>query len=258
MKKTLLKSFVELTGNPISSSILKTFTRSRISKPLIGPFSKAYEINTKEMEYPISHYKTLHSFFTRGLQDDARPIDQTPNYLISPVDGMVSDHGIVASDYSFYIKNHLYSIKDIFGDNKKADQYKDGYFFILYLSPSNYHRIHYPVDGALLSRYALGEKSYPVNRLGMKYGNRPLSSNYRLISELSTEFGKVAIVKVGALNINSIQIHHSSPTCKKGEELGYFSFGSTVILFLEKHRSFAPMVKTESSVRVGQPIGEWP
>ncbi|MEN2466664.1 phosphatidylserine decarboxylase [Ornithinibacillus sp. FSL M8-0202] len=257
LKKTLLKSLVELTGNPISSTVLKSFTKSPLSRPLIGPFSKIYGIDTQEMKYPISHYKNLHSFFTRSLKENVRPIDPSPNTLISPVDAVISDFGRVSSDYTFSIKNRPYSASEIFGDVKKADRYKDGYFYVLYLSPSHYHRIHYPVDGTLVSRYALGEKSFPVNNLGMKYGNNPLSTNYRIISELSTRFGRVAVVKVGALNINSIQLYHSSETCLKGEELGYFSFGSTVVLFIEKNDSFHSKIHTDSEVKVGESIGEW-
>lgn len=255
--KTIFKYFVELSGNPFASSLLKSMTSSRISRPLIQPFSTIYRINENDMEHPIHHYNTLQEFFTRRLKPNVRPINQSPNTIVSPVDGILSDRGKISSTQSFYIKNRLYTVKEVLGDERKAADYVDGYFFILYLSPSHYHRIHYPINGEVAFRYALGEKSYPVNHLGTLFGDKPFSTNYRLISELSTCFGKVAFVKIGALNINSIHLLHSSTNFKKGEELGYFSFGSTVMLFIEKNPRFKPTITMNSEVHMGQPIGEW-
>ncbi|KAA0964885.1 phosphatidylserine decarboxylase [Sporosarcina sp. ANT_H38] len=257
MKKALFKSFVELTGNPVSSALLKSFTSSRLSLPFVKPFSNAYRINNEEMEYPISHYKSLQALFTRSLHEGARHVDSSPNTLTSPVDGVVSGTGKIAVDQTFLIKGHQYRINEIMGTSDKAAAYKDGTYYILYLSPSHYHHFHYPVTGELVSRYALGGVSYPVNSLGLRLGQSPFSTNHRLISEVMTDFGKVAIVKVGALNVNSIQLLNSSKECIKGNDFGYFSFGSTVILFLENNPDFTPTVELNSEVHVGQPIGKW-
>lgn len=257
MKKALFKSFVELTGNPVSSALLKSFTGSRFSRPFIQPFSNAYRINNDEMEYPISHYKSLQALFTRQLKEGIRQVDHSLNVLTSPVDGVVSGFGQIATDQSFLIKGHQYKINEIMGTPEKAAAYKDGMYYIFYLSPSHYHHFHYPVTGTLVSRYALGGVSYPVNSLGLRLGQSPFSTNHRLISEVVTDFGKVAIVKVGALNVNSIQLLNSSKECVKGNDFGYFSFGSTVILFIENNPDFTPTVELNSEVRVGQPVGKW-
>lgn len=257
MKKALFKSFVELTGNPVSSALLKSFTSSRFSRPLIQPFSKAYRINKNEMEYPISHYKSLQALFTRQLKGGVRQVDPSPNALTSPVDGVVSGVGEIANDQSFLIKGHQYKINEIMGTSEKAAAYRDGTYYIFYLSPSHYHHFHYPVTGDLISRYALGGVSYPVNSLGLHLGQSPFSTNHRLISEVMTDFGKVAIIKVGALNVNSIQLHNSSKECIKGNDFGYFSFGSTVILFIENNPDFTPTIELNSEIQVGQPVGKW-
>jgi len=257
MKKIIFRKFVELTGNPISSALLKSFTRSRLSRPIIRPFSQVYHINEDEMEYPINHYKSLQAFFTRNLKKDIRQIDPSPNTLTSPVDGVLSGVGKIDSQQTFHIKDHHYNLNEIFGDKKKAAPYKNGYFFLLYLSPSHYHHFHYPINGELISRYALGGVSYPVNNLGLRLGNSPFSTNHRLISEVSSSFGKVAIVKVGALNVNSIQIHNSSKDCVKGNKFGHFSFGSTVILFIENNPDFVLTTPVNNNIKMGQSIGEW-
>lgn len=257
MRKTLFKYFVELTGHPLASSTLRTFAQSRLSKPMIKPFIKTFGIATDEMEYPVSHYQTLHELFTRQLATNVRPIHTSPQVIISPVDGIVNDMGNISPDQTFYIKNKLYHLDEVLGDTKKAKKYENGYFYILYLSPKHYHRIHYPIKGELLSRYALGEKSFPVNNLGMNWGDNPFSTNYRVISEITTKFAQIAIVKVGALNINSIGLTNPSSTFNKGDEIGYFSFGSTVILFIEENKQFAPTIDLNTEVKLGQPIGEW-
>ncbi|QUW22435.1 phosphatidylserine decarboxylase [Sporosarcina sp. Marseille-Q4063] len=113
------------------------------------------------------------------------------------------------------------------------------------------------ISGTVISRYALGSISYPVNNLGLCFGKSPFSTNHRLFSELQTEFGKVAIVKVGALNVNSIHLRSSSKECMKGAEFGHFSFGSTVILFLENNYLFTASVIKNSEIKVGQPLGKW-
>lgn len=258
MKRTFLKTFVELTGNPFISTLLKNFSKSRFSRPLIQPFAKTFQINLDEMEFPITNYKNLHEFFTRRLRENTRIIDDSPNTLVSPVDGIISDMGTLMDETNLLIKNQQYSITEILGDEHKASPYLNGYYFILYLSPRHYHRIHFPISGKLIARYALGKKSYPVNDFGLRYGKKPFATNYRLISELATTFGKIALIKVGALNINSVEVLHSNPNFEKGEELGYFSFGSTVILFIEKTNFlFQSAIAKETEIKMGQPIGSW-
>ncbi|WP_381426426.1 phosphatidylserine decarboxylase [Sporosarcina thermotolerans] len=257
MKKALFKYFVELTGHPVSSSLLKSVTSSRFSRKLIKPFARTYTINEEEAEFPIEHYDSLQAYFTRNLKQGARPIDFQDEILISPVDGILSASGTIERDQTFMIKDYLYSIKQILGDDQIANVYEGGFFYVFYLSPRDYHHFHYPYDGKLLSRYALGTTSFPVNDLGLRLGNQPFATNYRLISELSTSHGKIAMIKVGALNVNSIHINDSSKECRKGEEFGYFSFGSTVILLLENKNAFQSTISTNSEVRLGQSIGEW-
>lgn len=257
MKKMLFNRFVELSGHPVSSALLKTIASSNLSRKLIKPFAKTYRINESEAEFPIEQYSSLQAYFTRNLKKGSRPIDMRDGTLISPVDGVVKEFGTIDMNQKFMIKNHIYSIKKILGNEKRAIPYKGGFFYIFYLSPSHYHHFHYPYDGELLSRYALGTTSYPVNDLGMRLGNQPFATNYRLISEISTTHGRMAMIKVGALNVNSIHIVDSSTTCTKGEKFGHFSFGSTVILFLENKGSFHPTVQANSEVKMGQSVGEW-
>lgn len=220
-------------------------------------FVKAYKINQEEMEKPLRQYKSLHELFVRNLKADARQINKESNSIISPVDGLIADIGEISSKCSFHVKNQYYSIVDMLGSAEKAKKYINGTYIILYLSPSDYHRIHTPVSGTVVGSWALGNKSYPVNETGLTLGKKPLTRNYRLITELEVHDRKrVAVVKVGALNVNSIHTTYETEQLKKGEEIAYFSFGSTVILLFE-HDTLCvdENIHVPTYVKVGMKIG---
>lgn len=256
MKKHLFKTFIELTGHRFSTYLLKAFTSSRLSGFLNQSFVNVYKVNIEEMEKPLYEYRSLKSLFTRRLKDGSRIVDHSSGSIVSPVDGILSYYGKVSEMDTFSVKGQDYSIQTIFGLRDKEKAFKNGSYFIFYLSPTDYHRIHSPVDGTIDEQWTCGGKSYPVNQMGMKYGDKPLATNYRLISLMNSEACKVAVIKVGALNINSIHLTHEHYTLEKGEEMAYFSFGSTVVLFIEQgdfqvDSSLTPNMK----VKYGQKIG---
>ncbi|MFD0944258.1 archaetidylserine decarboxylase [Savagea faecisuis] len=257
MKQKLFQSFVRLTGNEKISHFLQGFTSSPLSKPLIRPFQKIYSITDAEMVRPVASYETLNEFFTRSIDMNLRPIDQHSNAIVSPVDADLTAAGPLHEGTRFTIKGKTYSIDEVFGSKKIASSYENGYYYIFYLSPQHYHHFHHPIDGTIRNRYALGSTSYPVNQLGLTYGDEPFHTNYRLITELDTNYGNIAIVKVGALNVNSVQLYCANEHVEKGKDFGHFSFGSTVVLFLSHQPSFESTVDVGSAVHVGEKVGQW-
>lgn len=259
MKKAIYQSLIELSGNRFHSSLLKTFTKSKMSKLINKSFVKMYNINELEMEKPLDQYDSLQELFVRNLKEDARKIDEDPNSVVSPVDGILASIGEITQHSTFHVKNQDYSLEEMLGNKKTAEKYKQGTYIILYLSPSHYHRIHTPASGTIVGRWALGSKSYPVNALGLKLGKRPLSRNYRLITEVRLANAKYyALVKVGALNVNSIHPTSSKKAVKKGEEMAYFSFGSTVVLLFEKgFIKLDSAVTAPMDVQFGMKIGTY-
>ncbi|WP_379966072.1 phosphatidylserine decarboxylase [Ectobacillus sp. sgz5001026] len=249
MLQALYRLFIELTNGRFTSYLLRKFSQSSLSSFVIPSYARTYHINQEEMEKDLHSYGTLHELFTRRLKDGMRQIDVSPHTIVSPVDGVLEDYGCITKDRDFIIKGKHYSVREMLGNEERAQRYKDGTFFVLYLSPSHYHRIHSPLSGQVLERYSLGKKSYPVNRLGMKYGKEPLSKNYRMITEISCEGKQAAIVKVGAMFVNSIELLHEHDFLRKGEEMAYFTFGSTVVLLFEKG-----MVNATSSIQKGQAV----
>jgi phosphatidylserine decarboxylase len=254
--KKFFNLFVELTGHPVSSRILQTITKSRGSALLNRLFVKVYAIKMDEAERDIGTYNSLQSLFTRKLKPGARPINSKRNTLVSPVDGVLSAFGKMTDTSTFPVKGQIYQLADLLGDRENRASYQGGYFIVIYLSPGHYHRIHSPIQGTIIDQWELGKVSYPVNKLGLKYGDKVFSTNYRLISEMNSEYGKVAVVKVGALNVNSIHLTHASNDVQKGEEIGYFEFGSTVILLIENPSfQIADHVTEEMEIQYGQSIG---
>jgi phosphatidylserine decarboxylase len=254
--KWLYRLMIELTNHWLSSKIIAIFTRSRFSAVLIPSYAKIYNINQEEMEKNLKNYKTLQQLFVRRLKAGTRPIDKTENSVISPVDAIIEDIGIIHENSEIVVKDKTYSIAEMLGSSEAAKKYLNGLFIILYLSPSHYHRIHSPISGIVQKQWTLGKKSYPVNRLGLKYGKRPLSKNYRVITEVCANGKHIAIVKIGAMFVNSIELTHVSKQLTKGQEIAYFSFGSTVILLFEKdsieldERIVVPM-----GIKVGERLG---
>lgn len=256
VKEKLYQSLIELTNGRWTSSLLRKFANSKVSRRIVPSFAKQYKINLDEMERPIHEYTSLHDFFTRALMQGAREINGDEGTVVSPVDAVLEDSGVIQEDSTFKVKGKVYSVEEMLGSAKETEKYLGGRYMVLYLSPSHYHRIHSPVDGMVTRMYTLGQKSYPVNKWGMTLGKHPLSKNYREITEVRHPGGFLSVVKVGAMFVNSIERTHSGDTLYKGEEIGYFSFGSTVVLLFEKE-TFSPSIigNLPQPVHVGETIG---
>ncbi|CRK84220.1 phosphatidylserine decarboxylase [Neobacillus massiliamazoniensis] len=256
MIQPLYRILIELTNGRWTSFLLKRFARSRVSRLIVPSFARIYHLNQEEMEKELKDYPTLHDLFIRTLKNEAREIDPSIDAVVSPVDAVIEDIGTIKETSQIEVKGKVYSIEEMLGDQEVLKKYLNGTYMILYLSPSHYHRIHSPVSGKVTKQWTLGTKSYPVNKWGLKYGVRTLAKNYRVISELMTEFGHVAVVKVGAMFVNSIETTHQGTELEKGEEMAYFSFGSTVVLLFEKGIfRIDSLIQPPYDIKVGQKIG---
>ncbi len=255
-KKALLRAFFELTSSRGVSFVLKSFTRSSLSRVLIPTCVRTFSVDTTDMERPPASYRSLQELFTRRLRDGARPIDPDPDAVVSPVDGTLSSCDTITAEHTFTVKGQSYSLLQMLGDAETARPYRNGHYLIVYLSPRDYHRIHCPIGGTIVRRRELGRNSHPVNAAGLRWGNRPLSRNHRVITELFVREKRIMLVMVGAICVNTIRITSNTTEPCKGEELAYFSFGSTVVMLFEQG-SFIPepAIKTPQAVRMGMRLG---
>jgi len=254
MREKAYQRLIELTNGEHSSKVLKKFVQSSWSKRLIPSYIKMYGINLSEVTKKQHEFTSLHDFFVRTLTADARPIAEEQTVYASPVDAKIEAFGHIRSGIQFTVKGKEYSLIDLLGNSERAAKYKDGQYIVFYLSPANYHRIHSPIDGTVVRQYILGQKSFPVNQMGLEYGKKPISHNYRHITELVVENGSQAcMIKVGATFVNSIVLTNNRVTWKKGEEVGYFSFGSTVVMLFEKDSVvFMDNVVQGNAIRMGE------
>ncbi|GAB7055051.1 phosphatidylserine decarboxylase [Paenibacillus sp. YK5] len=257
MKISLFRLLTELSSRKTVSKLTGAFAKSRASKALIPRFIRTYGIREQDAEKAVHEYASLNDFFTRRLKSGLRPIDETPDTVVSPVDALITGMGGVQEGLIVNVKGQDYTIDELLNQSPRTINYKHGFYFVLYLSPTDYHRIHSPVTGTILEKEHVAGKVYPVNDFGLKHMRRVLSRNERLITYIQHETGEVAVVKVGALNVSSIQYVTPLPAeLNRGDELAYFEFGSTVVLLTESG-TFNPRqdLKVGSRVAMGEALG---
>ncbi|HAQ07178.1 MAG TPA: phosphatidylserine decarboxylase [Bacillus bacterium] len=256
MIQSIYRMLIELTNGKWSSALLQRFAKSSKSKRVVPSFAKTYKINQEEMEKPLNEYPSLHEFFIRNLKEGSRLIDQHPDAVVSPVDAVIEDIGEIEKNRTIMVKGKVYSIAEMLGKGDATARYDQGTYMIFYLSPSHYHRIHSPLSGEVVNQWTLGEKSYPVNKAGLKYGNLPLAKNFRTITEIKHKAGMAAVVKVGAMFVNSIEPTHKGERLEKGEEMAYFTFGSTIVMLFEKDTfALLPNISSPFHIKYGEKIG---
>ncbi|CAM3524419.1 archaetidylserine decarboxylase [Paenibacillus lupini] len=254
----LFQAMTELSSRKWISKLTGRFAQSKASRGWIPRFANMYNIQVDEAEKPLHEYSTLNEFFTRRLKPGSRVIHEETTALVSPVDALITGAGPIKSGTIVNVKGQDYTIEELLNRSPRADHYLDGYYIVLYLSPTDYHRIHTPVDGRIVEREHVLGKVYPVNDFGLRRMRRVLSRNERLITYIKHAGGETAVVKVGAMNVSSIRycepIHDN---VKKGEELAYFEFGSTVVLLTEDD-TFVPRqdLALGLKVRMGEKLGD--
>ena len=252
-----MRSMTELTSRKWISRVTGRLAQSAVSRRFIPSFARMYGIQIHEAEKPIGEYGTLNEFFTRRLKDGARVIDTDPATLVSPVDALITGAGPVKSGTIFNIKGQDYTIEELLNRSPRTASYVGGYCLVLYLSPTDYHRIHTPVSGTVVEREHIPGKVYPVNEFGLRHMKRVLSRNERLTTYIRHGGGEVAVVKVGAMNVSSIKyVEPLTKNVEKGQELAYFEFGSTVVLLTEDHTfTLRNDLMPGKKVRMGESLG---
>lgn len=254
MREKMYQRLIELSNGKLSSKMLQAVAQSRFSKSFIKSYSTLYGIDLTEVSKTPQQFTSLHDFFVRELKQNVRPVDGRINVFASPVDAKIESYGDIYDGMIFTVKNKPYSISALLGSSKQAKRYENGHYIVFYLSPADYHRIHSPIDGRITRQYVLGQKSYPVNQMGLEYGKKPISHNYRMISEIHYDDTRhAAFIKVGATFVNSIKLTNTSTSWIKGEEVGYFTFGSTVVMLFEKNAiSFCENVVHGMKIKMGE------
>ena len=251
--------------------------RAWLKNALMKWFIQRFNVDMTEAEQSdYRQFDYFNAFFTRALRPGVRPLAQGDDVILCPVDGAVSQAGGIHNDTIFQAKGHDYSATALLGgDPDIARQFSNGRFATLYLSPRDYHRIHMPVTGNLQQMIYVPGRLFSVNPKTVRTIPGLFARNERVVALFDTEIGTMAMVLVGAINVACIETvwhgvvtpPHRNPVQRwvytdqtpvalaKGEEMGRFNMGSTVIcLFANDKVTFDTAIAPGAAVRMGQKL----
>ena len=252
----------------------------KLTTVFINWFIKQYKIDMSEAQQSDPKaYKTFNEFFTRPLKPGIRPLCEDPSMLAHPVDGAVSQLGPIEAGEIFQAKGHSYSTLALLGNQPKdAERFEDGDFATIYLAPKDYHRLHMPIKGTLSKMTYVPGDLFSVNPLTAENVPGLFARNERVVAIFETEIGPIAMVLVGATIVASIETvwagtvtppagkqvftweypteGEEAITLEKGEEMGRFKLGSTIVMCFEKGAidKFADGVEPLAVTRMGAPF----
>ncbi|MBQ9818319.1 MAG: phosphatidylserine decarboxylase [Proteobacteria bacterium] len=278
----IISKALDIVPSAITSRIFGAVSEIEFYPPiqqfLNRSFAHLAHINMEESEKPLREFHSLNALFTRSIRPETHPISSAQ--LVSPVDGKLSFAGEIRDGILLQAKGQEYSARELAApDNPNLTEWlKDAYAFTIYLSPSNYHRIHAPMDGVITDIAYVPGRLLPVNRLGYMLTDDLLPANERLTSFITRKDGhRCALVKVGATCVGRISLSFDkfvtnrellrlpfSRTLDKpfevhpGMEIACFELGSTVVLFVDRD-GFEPEenLQTGCAIRMGMPLGNW-
>lgn len=248
---------------------------SRIESPLlarIGVAAWSLFDDLKLEEAKTRDFASIRDCFVRELRDGARGIDPDPQVVTSPCDAIVGAFGDVENEQAIQAKGFPYTLSDLLGDQALVERHRSGRFITLRLRASMYHRFHAPCDGRISCvRYVSGD-TWNVNPIALKRVERLFCKNERAVLpiELSIENSYLTLVPIAAILVASIRLHclpaplslrYKGPTelpCDaafvKGQELGYFENGSTIVVFASQNFEFSENVVEGSTIQMGEPL----
>lgn len=255
---------------------------SRIENPLLAKLSigiwKRFVDDLRLDEATTKHFKSMHECFIRELKPDARPIDNRANIVTSPCDAIVGAHGRIKDGQLFQIKGSPYTLKELVahqGDDPTSlnlDKYQNGRFVTLRIKSSMYHRFHAPVDCDVKQVQYISGDRWNVNPATLKRVEKLFCKNERAIVDLALPegHGSITLVPVAAILVSSMRFHCLDETLdldyqgsnflpcdtsyQKGEQMGYFQHGSTIVMLCSEDYQFHSSICEGMTVRVGQPL----
>ncbi|MDH3000319.1 phosphatidylserine decarboxylase [Chelonobacter oris] len=247
----------------------------------IKSFSAKYQINLQEAEKTeVNQYASFNEFFIRPLKATARPIDRDESAVCFPADGAISELGEINNGQLIQAKGHFFSLSDLLAqDGELISLFENGKFVTTYLSPRDYHRVHMPCDGVLRKMIYVPGDLFSVNPFLAQHIPNLFARNERVICYFDTPFGAMVQILVGATITASISTvwagiinpprsgkiqsreylseGHSAVKLKKGEEMGAFRLGSTVInLFQQDAVEFLASLQAGSAVQMGAAMSQ--
>lgn len=281
MRATIAKVFEQegvnfLLTNRIPRRWLTQFMGwfSKIEQPLvrdasIGLWRLFSDLDLSEARK--SQFKSMHDCFTRELKEGARLVDSDPNIVASPCDAIVGAHGRIAGTELFQIKGFPYSLHDLLGSRELAERHRDGLYVTLRLTSSMYHRFHAPHDLRVERVTYISGDTWNVNPIALRRIEKLFCKNERAVIETRLGTGEaLTLVPVAAILVACIRLHclpaslnlayrganlmHCATDYRKGDEMGWFEHGSTIVMLAPRTWSFANDVAEGTIIRQGEPL----
>jgi phosphatidylserine decarboxylase len=263
------------------SKLMSKFTHceTRWFKNLfIKQIIKHYGVNMDEaLIQDIQVFKSFNDFFTRELKPESRPLSTVDNAIVSPADGVVSQAGYISDGAIFQAKGKSFTVTELLGGSEeRAAPFNDGIFSTIYLSPKDYHRLHSPLTGTLKEMVHIPGRLFSVNAATTEAVPRLFARNERVCCLFETEAGPMALILVGAIFVSSVETvwhgvvtpptrtsvqnwlyENGAITIEKGEEIGRFNMGSTIIvLFTKNNAQWNDDLIADKAVKLREMIGK--
>ncbi len=245
---------------------------------MIRTVIRLYDVDMNQaLHADPAHYPSFNAFFTRALRPDARPLARESNALLCPADGTLSQAGSIRDGEIFQAKGHRYSLEELLGERSSWwDRFNGGSFATIYLSPRDYHRVHIPLGGQLSRMIHVPGRLFSVNPVTTRMVPRLFARNERVVCLFETAIGPMAVILVGAIFVASIDTvwagtvapayrrinrfdYDGAPqpvSLQRGEEMGRFNMGSTVILLFGPNAvNWLESLRPGVQVRMGESLG---
>lgn len=245
-----------------------------VARRLVRLFADSYQIDVDAAAKELDAYHSIGDFFIRDLREGLRPIEGS---LVSPVDGRLRNFGRVENGMLEQVKGKTYTVARFLGDEAESKRFERGVYFNFYLSPQDYHHVHFPVGGSIVRSIHIPGKLWPVNDWSMANIDELFSVNERVVTFVESDLGRVAVVMIGATNVGKISVtfddfvSNSGPAQQivarnyappvaiaAGDRLGTFHMGSSVVFLLEPGAVDLTKVRLKAGekVRYGEAVLE--
>lgn len=275
LKDIVITKSMWLTSSKQLSRFVGTIADLKLPKFLLATairlYVKAYKVDMGSFETPENGFATFNEFFTRLLKKGARTVNQEPDVVVSPCDGRVVTVGRIENGMLLQAKGKYYSLDSLLGDERLAMSLEGGTFLTVYLSPRDYHRVHFPCDCEVTRLIYRTGKLFTVSPQAIDRVENLFPTNERLTTVMNTPFGTMALCMIGASCVGRITTSYAPISTerlatdseltfnppipkKKGEELGTFFLGSTVVLALGSDYLELLCPPEGSPITMGSPI----
>jgi phosphatidylserine decarboxylase len=249
----------------------------RLQISLLRCYAKAYGLNSAEAEHPIEHYPSLQAFFTRRLAPGSRNAPTDEHSLVAPSDGTICEAGLATAGKLLEAKGSVFTLQTLLADDALAARLIGGPYVVIYLSPRDYHRVHFPASGKVVAWSHIPGKLFPVGSRSVRREPGLFARNERFVTVVDSPLGRYAVVMVAAVGVGHITASYDVEVAthgkkfaksatrhksfdppipiKCGQELGVFNLGSTTITIFEPGRIELDELVSDAQIEMGTPVG---